>query len=91
MLSSVFRPMDMQGQRLAEQLLVRLLLVAAAASFVIGYAQRSFHLMVQINGAAVALVALLVLPPWPWYSRNPLSWLPPLNPVSRVSGGGGKA
>lgn len=73
-------PTQPQGQRLAEWLLMRILVVFAAVSFVVGYAKKDFMLMAQINGAGVVLAALLVLPSWPPFNRHHLRWLPPLEP-----------
>lgn len=70
--------MDFQGQRNAERLLMVILVIVAAISFVAGYSQGSFQLMVQINAAGLALTALLVLPSWPFlWNRHPLKFLPP--------------
>mmetsp|Transcript_16782 Transcript_16782/g.28776 ORF Transcript_16782/g.28776 Transcript_16782/m.28776 type:complete len:86 (-) Transcript_16782:482-739(-) len=79
MLDHLFRPMDFQGQKLAELLMVRLLVIAAAISWIVGFLCKDFKLMVQICGAALALTSLVVLPAWPFYSRNPLNWLPNLD------------
>lgn len=85
--------MDFEGQKQAELLLYRLLVLFGAIGFVSGYAASSFRLMVLINAGGLALTLLLVVPNWPFFNRNPLKWLPPLNPeetaVSSSSGGGG--
>jgi len=73
--------MDFQGQRNAERLLMYILVAFATVSFVAGYSQGSFQLMVNINAVGLALTALLVLPSWPFlWNRHPLPFLPPLNP-----------
>ncbi|KAF5835121.1 microsomal signal peptidase 12kDa subunit [Dunaliella salina] len=71
--------MDFRGQRNAEWLLVRILIVFAAVSFVAGYSQGDFQLMVNINAVGLLLTALLVIPSWPFFNRNPLPWLAPLH------------
>lgn len=75
--------MDYTGQRLAEWLLVRILIVVGAVSFVAGYATGSYPLMVKINLVGLAFTCLLVLPSWPVFRRNPLTWLPALNPPKK--------
>ncbi len=75
---------DFAGQHLADTLITWLIIASSAAAFVAGYAAQSFQLMVQISGAGLALTALLVLPPWPFYRSHPLSWLPALSPKVRV-------
>jgi len=72
--------MDYEGQKLAEWLMMRMLIFWAAVSFIAGYAMSSFLLMLQINGIGLVLTCIAVLPDWPIYRSHPLKWLPPLNP-----------
>jgi signal peptidase complex subunit 1 len=83
--------MDFQGQKQAEQLIYRLLVVFAVAGFVAGYVLSSFDLMVYINAAGLGLTVLLVVPNWPFFNRNPLNWLPPLNPEDSAAAGQGSS
>jgi signal peptidase complex subunit 1 len=83
--------MDFQGQKQAEQLIYQLLVAFAAAGFLAGYATGSFDVMVYVNAAGLALTMLAVVPDWPWFNRNPLSWLPPLNPDDGAAAAGGTA
>mmetsp|Transcript_31149 Transcript_31149/g.69248 ORF Transcript_31149/g.69248 Transcript_31149/m.69248 type:complete len:81 (-) Transcript_31149:882-1124(-) len=76
--------MDFEGQKLAEYLLVRIVLVFAAIGFLAGYLTGDFMLMVYINGAGLAVSTLAVLPSWPWFRKNPLPWLPALHPAEEV-------
>lgn len=78
--------MDFEGQRRAERLLIQLLVVFAAVGFIVGYAINSFAVMAYINAAGFALTSLLVVPDWPIFRRQPLNWLPPLNPTQPQSG-----
>lgn len=78
--------MDFQGQKLAEQLLVRLLIAFAAVGFLAGYAMGDFALMSYINAAGLLLTTVLVVPDWPMFNKQPLNWLPPLNPGQQVMG-----
>lgn len=72
--------MDFEGQKQAEALLVRLLVAFAAIGFIAGYATGNFALMAYINAAGLVITLLAVVPDWPFFRRNPLNWLPPLNP-----------
>lgn len=82
--------MDFEGQKYAEYLLVRILLAFAAAGFVIGYVLGSFQLMAIVNAVGLAFTLLLVVPDWPWFSRHPLEWLPPLKGDAAAAGAGSK-
>jgi hypothetical protein len=61
-----------------------------AVGFIAGYVQQSFDLTFKFWAVGTALAALLVLPPWPFYSRHPVRWLPQVTtpPASRQSQGG---
>jgi signal peptidase complex subunit 1 len=73
--------MDFEGQKLAEQWLMKLLIAFAALGFLGGYLTANFALMAYINAAGLAITCLLVVPDWPFFKRHPLNWLPPLNPA----------
>ncbi|KAK9707552.1 hypothetical protein RND81_07G204500 [Saponaria officinalis] len=67
--------MDWQGQKLAEQLMQFLLLISAAVAFTTGFALGSFQMMILIYAGGVVLTALIIVPNWPFFNRNPLKWL----------------
>lgn len=75
--------MDFEGQRVAEQWLIKLLIAFAAVGFLAGYLTSNFALMAYINAAGLAITTLLVVPDWPFFRRHPLHWLPPLNPAQQ--------
>ncbi|KAJ9150846.1 hypothetical protein NKR23_g3571 [Pleurostoma richardsiae] len=66
---------DFEGQKLAELLATVLLSLVGVISFVAGYVLEDIRLAVYIGLGGAALVLTLVVPPWPWYNRHPLSWL----------------
>ncbi|KAK4137319.1 microsomal signal peptidase 12 kDa subunit [Trichocladium antarcticum] len=67
---------DFEGQKLAELLLnVALTLVGAVACFV-GYFLQDIKLAVYLALGGTAAVFVLVVPPWPFFNRNPVKWLP---------------
>jgi signal peptidase complex subunit 1 len=70
--------MDFVGQKHAEQLLMLLTLLFAAVGFLAGYIMSDFRLMALINGIGVVVTLVVVVPNWPWFNRNKLAWLPPL-------------
>ncbi|KAH7442756.1 hypothetical protein KP509_03G102800 [Ceratopteris richardii] len=69
--------MDWQGQQLAEQIMQYAILFAASVAFAAGYVLSSFQLMIQIYGALVVIVLLVVVPDWGCFNRHPLEWLDP--------------
>ncbi|KAF4120285.1 hypothetical protein GMORB2_3086 [Geosmithia morbida] len=42
----------------------------------IGYAKQDIVLAMYIGLAGTALTFLVVVPPWPFFKRNPVKWLP---------------
>ena len=69
--------MDWQGQKLAEQLMQILLLIAAVVAFVVGYTTASFRTMMLIYAGGVGVTTLITVPNWPFFNRHPLKWLEP--------------
>ncbi|KAL2022292.1 hypothetical protein VTK56DRAFT_5690 [Thermocarpiscus australiensis] len=67
---------DFEGQKLAELLVNIALSVVGAVSFFVGYFLQDIRLAVYIALAGTAAVFVLVVPPWPFYNRNPVKWLP---------------
>ncbi|KDQ10899.1 hypothetical protein BOTBODRAFT_115236, partial [Botryobasidium botryosum FD-172 SS1] len=67
---------DFEGQRMAEQLMNYTLYPATVIAFIVGFAFQSLRLSFSILGAAVLLLCLLVLPPWPYLNQHPVPWLP---------------
>ncbi|KAI9746583.1 MAG: hypothetical protein M1818_000296 [Claussenomyces sp. TS43310] len=67
---------DFDGQRLAEILAIVSLAAVGAIAFFVGFALQDikFALYIQLGGTAVAFVTFV--PPWPFYNRNPVKWLP---------------
>ncbi|MCO5549175.1 hypothetical protein L7F22_002642 [Adiantum nelumboides] len=72
-----YKNMDWQGQQLAEQIMQYALLLAALVAFLAGYLTRSFQLMIQVYGALVVVVLLVVVPDWGCFNRHPMQWLDP--------------
>jgi signal peptidase complex subunit 1 len=42
----------------------------------VGYVLQDIKLAVYIGLIGTAAVFVLVVPPWPFYNRNPVKWLP---------------
>ncbi|RSL72369.1 hypothetical protein CEP54_000920 [Fusarium duplospermum] len=67
---------DFEGQKLAELLATVLLVVSGILSFVVGYVLQDIKLAVYIGLGGTALTFLLAVPPWPFYKKHPVKWLP---------------
>ncbi|KAJ4392076.1 hypothetical protein N0V93_005697 [Gnomoniopsis smithogilvyi] len=67
---------DFEGQKLAETLSTALLSVVGIISFLVGYLQQDIKLAVFIGLGGTALTFLIVVPPWPFFNKNPVNWLP---------------
>ncbi|CAK7207813.1 hypothetical protein SEUCBS139899_010628 [Sporothrix eucalyptigena] len=67
---------DFEGQRLCDTLATVLLSIVGAITFVVGYFLQDIKLSVYIALAGTALTFLVIIPPWPFYNKNPVKWLP---------------
>ncbi|PVH85500.1 microsomal signal peptidase 12kDa subunit [Cadophora sp. DSE1049] len=67
---------DFEGQRLAEYLATALLAIFGAISFIVGYFQQDIKRALLIGLGGTAATFLLVVPPWPFFNRHPVKWLP---------------
>ncbi|KAF8229259.1 SPC12-domain-containing protein [Tricholoma matsutake] len=67
---------DFTGQQLVDKLSRYILITVTVVSFFAGFIIQSLTATFGIFGAATALTALLVIPPWPMYNSHPVKWLP---------------
>ncbi|KAH7321550.1 microsomal signal peptidase 12 kDa subunit-domain-containing protein [Rhexocercosporidium sp. MPI-PUGE-AT-0058] len=67
---------DFEGQRLAEYLATALLAIFGAIAFITGYFQQDIKRALLIGLGGTAATFLLVVPPWPFFNRHPVKWLP---------------
>lgn len=67
---------DFEGQKLAEFLATALLAIAGVIAFIVGYIKQDIRLALYIGLSGTALTFLLVVPPWPFFNRHPIKWLP---------------
>lgn len=54
-------------------------------AFFVGFMAQDIKLAVYIGLAGTALTFLVVVPPWPFFNKNPESWLPPHTAASGIS------
>jgi signal peptidase complex subunit 1 len=92
---------DFEGQRLAELLTNFMLGAAGVCfllrncpanayqskiiAFFVGFMAQDIQLSLYIGLAGTVLTFLVVVPPWPFYNKNPEPWLPPHSVTSGVN------
>jgi len=67
---------DFEGQRFAENLATALMSIVGGIAFIVGYFLQDIKLALQIGLAGAVLTALVVVPPWPFFNKNPVKWIP---------------
>ncbi|KAJ4353699.1 uncharacterized protein N0V89_005429 [Didymosphaeria variabile] len=68
---------DFEGQRWAELITNVLLGAVGIFAFFIGFMAQDITLTLWIGLAGTVVTFLAVVPPWPFYNKNPEGWLPP--------------
>ncbi|KAI1398934.1 SPC12-domain-containing protein [Hypoxylon fuscum] len=67
---------DFEGQKLAEILATAILAIVGGVSFLVGFFLQDIALALKIGLGGTALAFLLVVPPWPFFNKHPVKWLP---------------
>ncbi|KAI9832503.1 MAG: hypothetical protein M1819_004292 [Sarea resinae] len=67
---------DFEGQRLADLLATFLLAGTGLIAFIVGYILQDIRLSLYMGLAGTALTCLAVVPPWPYFNKHPVHWLP---------------
>ncbi|CAG8982998.1 hypothetical protein HYALB_00003577 [Hymenoscyphus albidus] len=67
---------DFEGQRFTEFLSTALLSLVGALSFIIGFIKQDIKLALMIGLGGTALTMFIIVPPWPFFNRHPVKWLP---------------
>nr|CAX76419.1 Microsomal signal peptidase 12 kDa subunit,domain-containing protein [Schistosoma japonicum] len=66
--------MDFVGQRKAEKLMNLMIVTFFIIAFPVGYYRQQLSDSVLILLVGCILTAIVVLPPWPCYHKNPIVW-----------------
>ncbi|KAH7727603.1 microsomal signal peptidase subunit [Aphelenchoides avenae] len=65
---------DFVGQRTAERIFQVILVVHGVIGFLAGYVTQQLSVTMYCVGEGFILSCILVLPPWPYFRRHPLTW-----------------
>jgi len=66
---------DFEGQKLAEQMQKIVGVVATVIAFLIGFVTQSLFLCMSVFGGIIAILLVVVVPPWPIFKQHPVKWL----------------
>jgi len=67
---------DFEGQKTAEYLATGLLAILGGLAFIVGYILQDIKLALQLGLGGAVVTAFAVVPPWPFFNKNPVRWLP---------------
>ncbi|KAG9252775.1 microsomal signal peptidase 12 kDa subunit-domain-containing protein [Emericellopsis atlantica] len=67
---------DFKGQKRAELIGTLLLAITGLIAFNVGWVKQDIVLAMYLGGAGTALSFIAVVPPWPFYNKDPAKWLP---------------
>jgi len=67
---------DFEGQKLVERIAHYALIELAIFAFFIGFLIQSIQLTFVVFGFGGVAVLMLIIPPWPVFNQNPVTWLP---------------
>jgi signal peptidase complex subunit 1 len=52
------------------------MITVQAIAFIVGYILQDIKLALYIGLGGTAVIFALVVPPWPFFNRHPVKWLP---------------
>ncbi|KAF2155211.1 microsomal signal peptidase 12kDa subunit [Myriangium duriaei CBS 260.36] len=67
---------DFEGQRLAEGLSTYLLSIVGVLCFLVGYVTNNITYTLWVGLGGTALTFVVIVPPWPFFNKHPVQWLP---------------
>ncbi|KAM0263388.1 hypothetical protein ACHAQJ_001244 [Trichoderma viride] len=67
---------DFKGQRRAEDYATISLFLTGLVAFNVGYLLQDIVMCLYVGLGGTLLTFLLTIPPWPFYNKNPIKWLP---------------
>ncbi|XP_050431283.1 signal peptidase complex subunit 1 [Adelges cooleyi] len=76
--------MDFVGQKHAEYLFRTIITLCGFVGFILGYVKEQFSITIGLTLIGFFVSALLTIPPWPFYARNPLKWQKVRKPAKQI-------
>ncbi|KLO12484.1 microsomal signal peptidase 12 kDa subunit [Schizopora paradoxa] len=67
---------DFEGQRLTGTFRDYTLIGSAIISFLFGFLSQSLRTTFILLGFSTIVLCAVVVPPWSYYNRHPIKWLP---------------
>ncbi|CAG9318337.1 SPCS1 [Blepharisma stoltei] len=71
---NIMGEIDYVGQKKAEYLYKVIILVSCLIGFAISCITKQFMYTGYAAMISTIVSLILVVPPWPWYKKNPLTW-----------------
>lgn len=68
-------PIDFEGQKKAHHYVTLFLYVSVIASVLTGFFTQNIIISLYTFAASIVTIAIVVLPPWSVYNKNPVEWL----------------
>lgn len=75
MSSFVEFPIDFVGQQLADNYILYISLISIPVSYLVGLFTNNLLYLVVSFATFIVISAILTLPNWPFYNKNPRTWL----------------
>lgn len=67
---------DFEGQRLADYLTYGFLSLVGAVAFLVGFFTQDIYQTLYIGLGGTALAFVMIVPPWPFFNKHQLHFLP---------------
>ncbi|MCJ1293815.1 hypothetical protein MMC34_005371 [Xylographa carneopallida] len=76
---------DFQGQKKAELFTSFSLAGFGLVALLVGYIQQDIYVTLWLGLLGTFITFVVVVPPWPFYNKDPEPWLPDPNALTRMA------
>ncbi|CAG8762488.1 27386_t:CDS:2, partial [Dentiscutata erythropus] len=70
---------DFEGQKHCEFISQIVVVLFAVIGFVYGFHNQDLLATMEIYLGGIIITSILTLPPWPFYNKHPVQWLPEIS------------